>query len=296
MPVERTFDAMGTWCHAVLRGVDSSMLDDVESDVAELQELWSRFEEDSELSRLNARPGVPRRVSAATRQLAQRALIGWRLSGGLFDPFQADRMAAVGYGRDFDELEPVRRPVAAPRRSLSARPVVIDRKHNTLTVASGAGLDSGGIGKGFAADLVAVRALARGATGALVNLGGDLRCVGLAPEGGWRISLDDAWRPGEPSDVTIKLQEGSICTSSPLRRSWSYSDGSRGNHLLDPRTGLSVGDRIAAVSVIAPQGWLAEVLTKTLLLAPRRRAAALLRRHQAGAVITYRDGARVQLP
>lgn len=272
------------------------MLDEIEADVAELQARWSRFEEDSELSSLNARPGVPHRVSVATRQLAQRALVGWRLSGGLFDPFQAGRMSAVGYGRDFDELEQVGPPVADRRRSLPARPVVIDRKRNTVTVAAGVELDSGGIGKGFAADVVALRALARGAHGALVNLGGDLRCAGLAPEGGWRISLDDAWQPGEPSDVTIKLREGSICTSSPLRRSWNYSDGSRGNHLLDPRTGLSISDRIAAVSVIAPQGWLAEVLTKTLLLAPQRRATVLLRRHQAGAVITYRDGARVQLP
>ena len=175
-------------------------------------------------------------------------------------------------------------------------PVTVDRRRNTLTLAAGAQLDSGGIGKGFAADIVAVAALAHGATGVLVNLGGDLRCAGRPPDGGWRISLDDAWEPGEPSDVTIKLQAGSVCTSSPLRRSWDYTDGSRGNHLLDPRTGLSVGNRIAAVSVIAPEGWLAEVLTKTVLLAPRRHSAKLLHRHRAGAVVTVDDGTRVQLP
>lgn len=286
---------MGTWCHVIAHGGGEAAVDDIIADVERLAAAWTRFDEASEVSRLNAAVGRPMRVTADTRRLAQRALLGWRLSGGRFDPFQVGRMSVVGYGVDFDELTTVDRPARASLRRTKP-PVVVDPRRNTVMVTAGNGLDSGGIGKGFAADLAAAAALRRGVRSVLVNLGGDLKCAGVTPSGGWLVSLDDAWRPGEESGTSIKLQAGAVCTSSPLRRSWRYSDGSEGNHLLDPSTGASVASPIAAVSVIARQGWLAEVLSKTVLLSSERRVSGLLARRQAAAIVTYRDGSRRQLP
>lgn len=42
-------------------------------------------------------------------------------------------------------------------------------------------IDLGGIGKGYAADLIAAELIAAGAEGVSVNLGGDLRVAGVAP-------------------------------------------------------------------------------------------------------------------
>jgi thiamine biosynthesis lipoprotein len=295
-PVERTFRAMGTSCHVIAHGGGGeAAVDQIVADIERLSGLWTRFDQASEVSQLNAAVGRRMSVTADTRRLAQRALVGWRLSSGRFDPFQVARMSVVGYGRDFADLATVDRP-GRVRVQRTRPPVVIDPRRNTVMVTAGNGLDSGGIGKGFAADLTAAAALRRGVRSVLVNLGGDLKCAGVTPAGGWRVSLDDAWRPGHESGTSIKLQAGAVCTSSPLHRSWRYSDGTEGNHLLDPRTGLSVASPIAAVSVIARHGWLAEVLSKTVLLSPQRRVRGLLAHRQAAAIVTYRDGSRVQLP
>jgi thiamine biosynthesis lipoprotein len=104
--------------------------------------------------------------------------------------------------------------------------------------------------------------------------------------------LDDAWRPGERSEWSIRLQGGGVATSSPLRRRWTYADGTSGHHLLDPRTGLSLDARYAAVSVVARHGWVAEVLTKAVMVLPEARAVRLLRRKQAAAIVTLPDGRR----
>ncbi|MDQ1305335.1 MAG: FAD:protein transferase [Actinomycetota bacterium] len=286
---------MGTSCHVIAHGGGEAAVAEIVADIERLAALWTRFDDASEVSRLNAAVGRRMSVTADTRRLAQRALLGWQLSGGRFDPFQVDRMPVVGYGQDFDALATVDPPTKLTVRR-TRPPVVIDPRRNTVLVTAGNGLDSGGIGKGFAADLAAGAALRRGVRSVLVNLGGDLKCAGVTPAGGWLVSLDDAWRPGEESGTSIKLQGGAVCTSSPLHRRWRYSDGSEGNHLLDPRTGLSVSSPIAAVSVIARQGWLAEVLSKTVLLSSRRWASGLLARRQAAAIVTYRDGSRSQLP
>ena len=54
----------------------------------------------------------------------------------------------------------------------------IDRDHNTVALPAGVQLDLGGIGKGLAADLVASGLVERGALGACVALGGDVRVAG----------------------------------------------------------------------------------------------------------------------
>ncbi|MGO9197832.1 MAG: FAD:protein FMN transferase [Acidimicrobiales bacterium] len=56
------------------------------------------------------------------------------------------------------------------------------------------GIDSGGIGKGLAADVVVEELLQSGAAGVCVNLGGDLRAGGVPPDGsGWTIAVDHPW-------------------------------------------------------------------------------------------------------
>ncbi len=287
---ETTFEAMGTWCHVIVHGGAASALEDAIAHVRDLERRWTRFDPDSELSRANARPGRWSAVSAETIALAQRALLGWRMTDGAFDPFVAHRMAEVGYDRDFDELSTGVRPPAG--RGFKRRtPVQVDPVDGRIRIL-GDGLDSGGIGKGLAADLVAQTLLAQGSAAALVNLGGDLRCAGRAPTGGWQVSLDDAWRPGEESGWWIRLEAGAVATSSPLRRRWTYEDGSVGHHLLDPRTGLSLEPRYAAVSVVARQGWIAEVLTKAAFGLAPRRLARLLQHRAAAAVVTTHDGQR----
>ncbi|MDQ1246693.1 MAG: FAD:protein transferase [Actinomycetota bacterium] len=298
-PAQRTFSSMGTWCHVITHGGAADAADQVRADIDRLDRVWTRFDPSSELCALNAAAGRWFDVSPDTLRLAQHALLGWRRTAGAFDPFLADRMAQVGYDRDFAALRPVAAPAALkapPGRSRGCRaPMAVDPRRRRVRVDRGAALDSGGIGKGLAADVAASAALRRGVRSVLVNVGGDLRCAGDTPEGGWQVSLDDAWEPGSASGWSIRLQTGAVATSSTLRRRWLYADGTQGHHLLDPRTGLPLAARYAAVSVIARQGWLAEVLTKVVFLWPPTRVAHMLRRHQAAAIVTAADGTRRRL-
>src|SRR5204862_81031 len=117
----------------------------------------------------------------------------------------------------------------APRRRPSGGhgEVVVDREAGTVCVRDGARLDSGGLGKGLAADLVAEELVARGASGALGNLGGGLRAAGDPPraDGGERgaraaarvleqlAALRDRLRSllgAAPDDVSLVLHDSAI--------------------------------------------------------------------------------------
>jgi len=129
-----------------------------------------------------------------------------------------------------------------------------------IVLPAGVGFDTGGIGKGFAADIVAHEAMVAGAQGVCVNIGGDLRVLGAAPDGGdWGVDVLDPF--DDRVRVTIGLASGAVATSSRARRTWMVADARR-HHLVDPSTQLPVVNDVVAVTVVASEGWRAEVLAK----------------------------------
>lgn len=300
---ERRFRAMGTDCHVVVVG-PAHLAEAAEAEVRRLEDRWSRFVDTSEVSRLNAARGAPVRVSADTLTLVRRATLAFETTSGWFDPFLGREIVAAGYDRDFDLLEgpePERpRPVdaapdaptegpPAPRRR-DTPPVTIGFDTGTVQLADGVDFDPGGLGKGLGADLVSERLLEWGASGALVNLGGDLRCSGMAPADTWRIDIDDPLDRSRPPVATVELRGGGLCTSTARRRRWRTPSGATAHHLLDPSTGRPASTGPASVTVIAPEAWRAESLAKAVYLAGRHRSMPLLRYHQAGAVVVDLDG------
>src|SRR4051794_6868834 len=95
---------MGTWAHVLVVDGSAELLTIAEAEVRRLEALWTRFDDRSEVSRLNARPGVPTRVSAETLTLLRRAVAAFESTGGWFDPFLGEQIVDVGYDRTFAEL------------------------------------------------------------------------------------------------------------------------------------------------------------------------------------------------
>jgi len=297
---ESRFRAMGTDCQIVVLDGGDDDLAAAQAEVHRLEALWSRFRPDSELSGINAQAGRALPASAETRMLARRALRAERLTAGRFDPLMGADLVALGYDRDHGALP----APAGPSATVVMTPVVrprgaqlrLDECTGLVTVPAGRALDPGGIGKGLAADMVTAGLIRRGVGGALVNLGGDIRCRGITPSGGWRIGIDDPRDPEASSVATVNLSRGAVCTSGVRKRRWVRSDGTVAHHLLDPDTGAPTDAEVASVSVIAPLGWMAEALTKALILGGPEVGTRLLRAHNAGAVVVLADGAVHRLP
>jgi FAD:protein FMN transferase len=129
----------------------------------------------------------------------------------------------------------------------------------------GTGFDPGGIGKGLAADMICSELMADGAEGACVNLGGDLRVAGVAPDSGsWTVAVEHPWAP-EPVAM-LGLAGGAIATSTTLRRRW-HTAGEVRHHLIDPQTGQTSDSDVNLAAVVAAEAWVAEVIAKAVLLA-----------------------------
>lgn len=284
MPAEARFRVMGSDAHVVVRG-SASLLASARRRLDDLEQKWSRFLPDSEVSRLNALAGSTVAVSSDTILLLQRAVEGWQATEGWFDPMILGAVRAAGYDRSFEqvdtrprdadpagrgrppsELAVARGATAVPGQRARPDAMAIDPA-GFVRLPIGGGFDPGGLGKGLAADVVASELVAAGADGACVNVGGDVRVMGEAPGGGgWLIDVEDPLGTAGGSPLArVALADGAVASSSRLRRRWRQDDEER-HHLIDPATGRPSRSDVVAVTVVAALAWQAEVLAKAAFL------------------------------
>jgi thiamine biosynthesis lipoprotein len=251
---------------------------------------FSRFEPDSELSRLNRDPHETVAVSPVMARLIAAIQNAAEESGGLVDGTLAAEIERAGYAEHLEpgtlalaELlagAPARAPAGpSPRSRWSA--VSLDRRGGTVTRPPEVRFDSGGIAKGLFGDILA--GVLGGHPAFAVDCSGDLRIGGTA-------ALERPVRVASPFDESIihsfELSEGAVATSGIGRRSWLDADGRPAHHLLDPATGRPAFTGLVQVTAVAPSAVEAEVLAKTALLRGRDGAAATLRH---GGVVVHED-------
>jgi thiamine biosynthesis lipoprotein len=257
MAAER-FRAMGTDVHVIVVGGDDRLAPRAKARILELEQRWSRFLPDSEISALNRHAGSFLPVSNDTLQLVVCALEAWRATGGLYDPTVLGPLIRAGYDRSFEQLGETPRPGTS---HLARGADGIDVGGTEVRLRAGTGFDPGGIGKGLAADLVAEELHDAGARGACVNLGGDVRVFGESPShtseehAAWTI---DVQVPSIPEPVArLGIADGAVATSTTLRRRWAVDNQPR-HHLIDPATDEPSTSTIVSATVVAANAWAAD--------------------------------------
>lgn len=238
----------------------------------------TRFDTASDLCRLNADPRALVPAGALMRRFAEAVRWAGVTSGGLVDATCLPAVEAAGYREHWapgaiSEAWAAGEP-AAWRPSWAS----VSVEGSAVRRPPGTRLDSGGLGKGLAADLMSA-ALAACGTWA-IDCGGDLRVGGLTAHG---RAVDVAGPEGGPAIHRLLVTRGAVATSGVTRRAWAD-----GHHLVDPRNGRPADTGIAQVTAVARTGLEAEVRAKTALLAgPDQAAAALV----AGGVYVTAGGA-----
>ena len=259
---------MGTTAHILVMGPDAdTLLARAAARLHELERKWSRFLPNSEISRANALAGSHVVVSPETMLLVQRSVEGFARTRGSFDPTVLRAVRDAGYDRDFGSVRAAASLLdpPAPQPAPGCLGIEWDENIGAITFPRGVTFDPGGIGKGLAADLVSAELVELGARGALVNVGGDLRVRGDAPNGAsWDVAIE---HPIEPRVELLRvgLVDGAVATSSRARRHWRTAAGPA-HHIVDPRTGRPSASRYVAVTAVAADSWWAEVVATAVFV------------------------------
>jgi len=297
LPIEQrdAFECFGSRCTLIVadaRAADAAAaVAQSERRLLEWHEQFSRFQADSELTRLNCAPEETVAVSPMMRRVVEAAVRAADATGGLVDPTLLDEIERAGYESHFEgdgmplavalALAPDR-AAGGPAPAPSWKLVRTDRRAGTVTRPPGVRIDPGGIAKGVFADELA--SLLNGYGAFVVDCGGDMRLGG-------RLGLVRDVHVASPFDEsvlhTFSILSGGVATSGVGRRSWLDRDGRPAHHLLDPATGRPAFTGIVQVTALAPTATEAESLSKAALLSGPVAAERVL---VHGGAIVLEDG------
>lgn len=257
-----------------------------------LHHKLTRFDQGSELCALNAEPGESCSVSPTLAVAVDAALWAARRSDGLVDPTLVGELEEAGYATSRADLPPAGiaealavapdRSPASPRGDGPWRQVAVDAVAGIVTRPHGIRIDTGGSGKGLAADLAADRL--GGYSTFVVDAGGDLRLGGESPLE--RVVRIDHPLADEPAHEFM-LDRGAVATSGIKTRVWR-TDAGFAHHLLDPSTGEPAWTGVIQASSLGSTALEAETLAKMAFLSGPDAAREILASH--GGLIVLDDG------
>lgn len=286
-----TFYAMNTTLHTL--GLSASGQLEAESWFAFLEATLSRFQEESELSRLNRYAGSMFLASPLLYRTVETANRYYRNTSGLFNPYLGQVLSDLGYGVSFERLDEgsLKEPVCPVPTVMPQELPEFDPNMQSIYLPYGYSVDLGGFAKGWGAEKLAGM-LRKGTTTGAIDAGGDIfvwsgtgeRCP-VAVVHPVRSERNALW-------LHLKEDAG-VATSSTLKRSWDGAGGVRQHHILDPRTLRPAETDFIQATVIGPSLAEAEVLAKCVLLLGSKEAVPWLEKHYPRyAVIGFkRDGA-----
>ena len=114
-------------------------------------------------------------------------------------------------------------------------------------------LDLGSIAKGFIADRLKEFLLSRGVESAIINLGGNVLCVGARPDGSpFLIGLQTPFKERNTTFANLAIRDMSVVSSGVYERSFEV-DGVNYHHLLDPETGYPFDNGLISVTIVSPR-------------------------------------------
>jgi thiamine biosynthesis lipoprotein len=288
----RSLQAMGTeirfWIEPGAGSGAAAAFDIGARFIGDFDRRLSRFNPESELCALNADRRSTVEVSSLLAQLVASALRAAELSAGLVDPTVLPELERAGYRESMAGITPppadamfARAPAPRPAAADPAarwRSVEVDLDARTVTRPPGTMIDSGGSGKGLAADMLATlwRQLLPPGTAFIVDCGGDMR-LGELDDSAEPYAIEVETAADDQASLVFALRGGGVATSGISKRAWRAGSG-YAHHLIDPANGLPAWTGISSVTAIAGTTQLAETAAKAALLAGEESARTILQR------------------
>lgn len=228
----------------------------VEHELQRINKLFSAYDAQSELSRVNAHESPePFEASKEFAGVLRLSLRVAEASGGAFDPTVAPLVNLWGFGPQGKRtVPPDEADLDRMRPLVGWQHITLDGQQITKSLP-GLTLDFGGIAKGYGVDRVSAVLRALGSRDHLVEIGGETRMSGAKPDGSlWRIGVQKPGYHAVAGDELVDVLEASdlsVATSGDYQHFRTTDDGQVFAHIIDPRTGHPARHATASVTVLA---------------------------------------------
>ena len=281
--------------HVTYRGPEEALTAAIDS-LKAVEGSLSVFDENSLISHINRNEnGQVDRHLINVYEMSKEVN---RMSRGLFDPTLSPLIKAWGFGKghtptaDTARIETILTYVGIDKTRIENGILYKDSPEISFNFSA--------IAKGYGVDVAAQTLMDRGCTDLMMEIGGEVVCRGLNPEGKkWRILIetpDEEYlkevfkyeqKPTFTDRLIVELTDEGLATSGNYRNYHSDSSSTFG-HTISPISGRPVKTDILSASVIAPTCMEADALATSCMAMGSADAMVILdEAGLAGAFILY---------
>ena len=261
---------------------DKALLDDCLALCDKYELVFSRTNEKSELYKLNHRkdvsdgdfstdgPTTPCPVSGTADTWHISEDLAALLSEGLDITRESDGAFDIAIAPltslwDFTAEDPEVPDDAAIQKALplcSSDGVTIDGEDITLP-SDDIQFDVGAIAKGYIADRLKDFLIKKGVKSAIINLGGNVLCIGSKPDGTpFKIGIQKPFADRNETEAVMDITGKSVVSSGIYERCFKQ-DGKLYHHILNPQTGYPYDNGLISVTIISDQSVDGDALSTT---------------------------------
>ena len=259
---------------------DEELLTESEQIIRNLEKELSVTDEESEISQLNTEKYAP--LSDDTYELLNQALDICQKTDGALNISIYPLLKEWGFTTaeyqvpsdetintllqyiDYSQIQAV---------SESQTDTESDTKANTgnhqmyAALLPGMEIDLGSVAKGYTSHKVAAYLKQNGITSGLLNLGGNVECIGSKPNGQpWNVAIKSPYPDSQSGYIgVLKVSDEAIITSGGYER-YFEENGETYWHILDPKTGKPAKSGLISVTIIGKDSCLCDGLSTALFV------------------------------
>lgn len=273
--------AMDTVMEIQVYGGDDAeaLLTDAENQIRTLEKELSVTDENSEIARLNATGSVS--LSKEPAQIMEEALGYCDSTDGALDITIYPVLKAWGFTTGEYQV-PGDAEIAGLLENVDYRSVKIanaagseaetgnssdDTDSVLCTIPEGVQVDLGSVTKGYTSRKLAQYFRENGVESGLINLGGNVECIGLKPNGSkWNVAVKSPFKDSDSGILgVIQASDEAIITSGGYER-YFEEDGETYWHIIDPTTGKPAKNGLISVTIIGKDGLMCDALSTALFV------------------------------
>lgn len=253
-PISKTDFKLNTVVTVTLYdSTDESILDEALAICDKYENIFSRTLETSEIYKLNHSilplEDTSYTVSDETAELISKGLEYGKLSDGAFD-IAIEPVSSLWDFTSTEKIIPANEKLEEALPLVNYKDVVLDG--NKLQFKHpGMGLDLGAIAKGYIADQMKEFLLSKGVNSAIINLGGNILCVGEKPDGTpFSVGIQKPFADRSETITAIDIKDKSVVSSGIYERFFEKDDVLY-HHILNPKTGYPYDNDLISVTIIS---------------------------------------------
>ena len=241
---------------------DEALLREGESRIRKYEKLLAVVDENSDIGKLNNSGEAV--LSEDVAKLVGRSLSVCDRTDGALDITIYPVLKLWGFTTGKYQV-PDRAEIDNLLKNVDYRTVELDG--NTCRIPEGVQIDLGSVAKGCIGQEIADFFREKGVESGLINLGGNVQCIGSKPNGEpWRVAIKSPFKDSASKIIgVLQADDVSVVTSGGYER-YFEEDGVAYWHILDPTTGEPARNGLVSVTIVGKDGFLCDALSTALFV------------------------------